>query len=211
MNPPSVKTITQYLDEGGDPNMYMGTPSLRFNVRKLVELFLSRGADPNFQMAGFVTPLIGAVRIDASEPWKVQMLLDHGADVTHMCEYRGNALHTLVWYPENRYFKEKLDILMKYGADINALDAQGRTPFDRMLGIEFNRNWYRAAKEMLKHRPRFKYHSQLKKRCPQAFRMWVRRKWMVVRCVVKFLSLHQRAVVTANNPLRKLARGEFVL
>ena len=34
-------------------------------------------------------------------------------------------------------------------------------------------------------------------------------KWVLIRCSVKFLSLHQRAVVTANHPLRKQARGEF--
>ncbi len=33
--------------------------------------------------------------------------------------------------------------------------------------------------------------------------------WSLVKCAVKFLGLHSRAVVTANHPLRKLARGEF--
>lgn len=33
--------------------------------------------------------------------------------------------------------------------------------------------------------------------------------WSLVKCAVKMLSLHQRAVVTANHPLRKLERGEF--
>lgn len=36
-----------------------------------------------------------------------------------------------------------------------------------------------------------------------------RRRWTIIRSVMKLLSLHQRAVVTANHPLRKMARGEF--
>ena len=36
-----------------------------------------------------------------------------------------------------------------------------------------------------------------------------RRKWVVIKCAVKILGLQQRAVVTANHPLRKLVRGEF--
>jgi len=38
---------------------------------------------------------------------------------------------------------------------------------------------------------------------------YVRTKWAVIRSCVKLLSLHHRAVVTANHPLRKLERGEF--
>ena len=33
--------------------------------------------------------------------------------------------------------------------------------------------------------------------------------WVVIKSVVKLLSLHQRAVVTANHPLRLLERKEF--
>jgi hypothetical protein len=33
--------------------------------------------------------------------------------------------------------------------------------------------------------------------------------WSLVKCATKLLSLHQRAVVSANHPLRKLERGEF--
>ena len=33
--------------------------------------------------------------------------------------------------------------------------------------------------------------------------------WLILKCLVRFLRLHQRAAVTANHPLRKQARGEF--
>lgn len=33
--------------------------------------------------------------------------------------------------------------------------------------------------------------------------------WSLIKCAVKLLGLHQRAVVTANHPLRKFERGEF--
>jgi hypothetical protein len=36
-----------------------------------------------------------------------------------------------------------------------------------------------------------------------------RQRWSVIRSSVKLLSLHSRAVITANHPLRKLERGEF--
>jgi hypothetical protein len=34
-------------------------------------------------------------------------------------------------------------------------------------------------------------------------------KWKILKASTKLLSLHQRAVVTANNPERMFARGEF--
>lgn len=34
-------------------------------------------------------------------------------------------------------------------------------------------------------------------------------RWVTIKCLVLILGLHSRAVVTANNPLRKLERGEF--
>ena len=36
-----------------------------------------------------------------------------------------------------------------------------------------------------------------------------RRRWVLLKCVSRFLSLQQRAVITANCPERKRARGEF--
>ena len=33
--------------------------------------------------------------------------------------------------------------------------------------------------------------------------------WTIIKALIKLLSLHQRAVVTANHPLRLLKRGEF--
>jgi hypothetical protein len=39
----------------------------------------------------------------------------------------------------------------------------------------------------------------------------MRRKWMLIKCSVKFLSLHQRAVVTANHPQRLRELGVFTL
>jgi len=34
-------------------------------------------------------------------------------------------------------------------------------------------------------------------------------RWALLRAVSKILYLHTKAVVTANHPVRKLARGEF--
>jgi ankyrin repeat protein len=195
----------EYLDEGGDPNIYRGMPSLRFDDREVLELFLSRGADPNFKMEGFVTPLVGAVRNERSQPWKVKMLLDHGADIHMLDEHQGNAIHRMM--VTRLFFKEKLEILVQHRANINALDYLGRTPFDILIQVTNHNN---TIREMLKYRPHFHYHGNLKQ-YPEALHMLIRRRWVVIKCFVKFLGLQQRAVVTANHPLRKLARGEFTI
>ena len=36
-----------------------------------------------------------------------------------------------------------------------------------------------------------------------------RARWSLIKCAVKLLSLHKRAVITANHPIRKQLRGEF--
>ena len=58
----------------------------------------------------------------------------------------------------------------------------------------------------MKYRPKVDDTSRefMKKHLPD-----VLSKWVLMRCSVKLLGLHKRAVVTANHPLRKLARGEF--
>lgn len=38
-----------------------------------------------------------------------------------------------------------------------------------------------------------------------------RKRWTIIRSVMKLLSLHQRAVVSANHPNAKMLRGEFEL
>ena len=60
-----------------------------------------------------------------------------------------------------------------------------------------------------KYRPLFGYSKKLERRFPSLYRIWVRRKWMLIKCSVKFLSLHQRAVVTANSPDRLKELGTF--
>jgi len=38
---------------------------------------------------------------------------------------------------------------------------------------------------------------------------WSNNKWTIIKCIVRFLSLHHRAIITSNHPERKLLRGEF--
>jgi hypothetical protein len=41
------------------------------------------------------------------------------------------------------------------------------------------------------------------------FKIMAKRRWVKIKCIVLTLSLHKRAVVTANHPLRLLERGDF--
>lgn len=41
------------------------------------------------------------------------------------------------------------------------------------------------------------------------YKLIPKNRWVTLKCCVKLLSLHKRAVIIANHPLRKLARGEF--
>jgi hypothetical protein len=38
----------------------------------------------------------------------------------------------------------------------------------------------------------------------------IKNHWLTIKCAVKFLSLHHRAIITANHPERKFQRGEFL-
>jgi ankyrin repeat protein len=92
--------------------------------------------------------------------------------------------------------------LLEHGADLTVMNEKGETVLDLMI----QKKWSRSVTELLRFRFRFSEHV---KNHPEARRVWFRRKLTTLKCIVKFLSLHQRAVVTANHPLRKLARGEF--
>ena len=106
---------------------------------------------------------------------------------------------------------ELLDLLLQYGADIkednkksshsilsvNELrDDVYKKLLQRGFRLDMNitRVWY-----SFKHEPYFRVYRKFLNT----------RRWLLIRCAVKLLSLHQRAVVTANHPLRKLERGEF--
>jgi hypothetical protein len=203
---PEYEKLKKYLDDGGDPNARTNENSQLFLYRNDVrcfELLLQRGADPNqpFHVT-FPSPLV------VSLGWNIQdramLLIQYGANV-HWKDPYG---HSVIHYVDASRQRKIFETLLERGVDINSKDHLGVTIFDRRLygyGHDLKTLVYlarRGARMSYSWVLRDKKYQILKK-------IWARRKWLVVRCAVKFLGLHQRAVVSANHPLRKLERGEF--
>jgi ankyrin repeat protein len=87
-----------------------------------VEIALQGGFDPNiiFSSVGF-TPLQFAV---GKQIGIMQMLLDHGADVSTRDAMGCTALH----YAAKRGYVDHLRLLLTYKADPNVRDGEGNTP-----------------------------------------------------------------------------------
>jgi len=211
--------LKKYLDDGGDPNAYTNGESqlyqyLRLRNARCFKLLLERGADPNqsFWQGSVENPLVTCIQ------WRhddlAMLLIQHGANV-HWKDLSGR---TLIRYVDVLRQRKIFEALLERGVDINSKDDIGKTTFDCRItnyrydiaGERFETLIYLARRGA---RIDFKFILPIQKEAPELWSrlktIWSRRKWLAVRCSVKLLGLHQRAVVTANHPLRKLARGEF--
>lgn len=97
---------------------------------EIVEQLLTARADPNFADDNGFTPLrqaIGEQHIEVAEK-----LILAGADVNHQCptDGRSTALHIAAAFG----LLDSIELLRQYGADANAKDDDGKTPYD--LAIE---------------------------------------------------------------------------
>ena len=93
---------------------------------------------------------------------------------------------------------------MKYGADINVKSTSGDFCMDLLRYAPF----LKYSELLLKYNPPLKYDPRLKQ-VPKVLKYWCQRKWAIIRSATKLLSLHQRAVVSANHPNRLKELGEF--
>ena len=207
--------LKKYLDNGGDPNAYTDNESqflIHVQNTACVKLLLERGANPNQNIRPWNTvwtPLVFIItHLIKNKTEMVKLLLQHGADV---------HLENPILYMDMIDYSQReiLVTLLKYGADINSKDAWGLTLFDRWLRrynfVEFQTKALDNLIFLAKCGSRIdikKFSKELPIIQPLV-KIWARRKWAVIKCAVKILGLQQRAVVTANHPLRKLARGEF--
>ncbi len=153
-------------------------------------------------------------------------LLECGADPNQMCR-KGTQHYTLMWAFcfSNKW--EHVKLMIKHGATVDPeLIRVNRCPeFVPLLiqkGADINDQGLPIAhalysydedlvEAVLKYRPKMncKLILQLKTVFPRLYLKWIRCKWSLLKPCVKLLSLHARAVITANHPLRMLERGEF--
>jgi len=105
---------------------------------------------------------------------------------------------------------ELLDLLLQYGASIeedNKKSSHSILSMNQLRDDVYKKLLQRGFRLDTKTRNwcSYKYGTYF-----QEYRKFlITHKWLLIKCAVKLLSLHQRAVVTANHPLRKLERGEF--
>jgi len=129
---------------------------------------------------------------------------DNMNDIVKRCIQLGAKLDTPLYCALNHYNFKTAEILLKAGANPN-MKIDGVPLICSLTTWYFD--YYRVINILLKYGALLNTIPQNRRRL--FMKHVAHRKWVLLRAVMKLLSLHQRAVVTANHPLRKLARGEF--
>lgn len=222
-------TLKKYLDEGGDPNAYNSHGySLLYGYSNnynyyldCFELLLERGANPNQSHCkdhtGYHPICCIAIRGDIE---RMKLLLKFGANPNCIDVNGRTPLHHI--YLNNIPVFLKLGtLLIDHGADITIKTTNGESCMDLLVShykilcnyhLQDKKHTFLELKLLnnffMKHNCPLKYNSVLKQ-VPMVLKYWCRRKWVLLLAVVKMLSLHQRAVVTANHPNRLKQLGVF--
>ncbi len=202
-----MNELVEYLDNGGDPNAFResGVRLLWHYCEDLecVRLLLERGADPNkpqYQFSHYFNAFAIEICVSKLLYEQAKLLIRYGSNVNLEDDYGTTLLHGVD-------DEELIKMLIQKGIDVNRENKFGITP----IGSAINRSNRQTIEILMKHRAKIKPDetSIIRACCPAAYHKWVRGRWILIRCCVKLLSLHKRAVITANHPLRKLARSEF--
>lgn len=145
-----IRSTLVRLKESGEPVIQHCMRIMSFGAfdrEAALRIFLHIGGNPNLFHTEDRPPLFNAMLFFDSEGPLVA-LLAAGAD-PHIRDQSGrNALHALVGDSDSfrdprrlKFFLRKLDLLIKAGVDIDALDHLGESPLfvaaSRMLGAEF--------------------------------------------------------------------------
>ena len=93
-------------------------------VRRVADLLLEAGADPNTASAEGETVLMTAARTGSAD--LVRLLIEHGADVNAKETWRGQT--ALMWAIAEKHLSV-VRILLENGADLDAKTGKGFTPF----------------------------------------------------------------------------------
>lgn len=111
--------------------------------KRVVELLIRRGANPNYSKPDGFSPLHAATLRDSYDIAK--LLLDNGADVNAVCQ-NGTVLHSAV---ENGISDALVKLLLDKGVDPNTINISGFTP----LHLAAMKDSSTIASILLKKRP----------------------------------------------------------
>ena len=108
------------------------TSAAVFNHGRIVELLLENGADPEAKDVLGMTPLLSAVTSGASD--SLQVLLDHGAEITAVDSSLNSCLHLAIKYCKTEVVK----ILLEKDNDklLQFTDKHLNTVFHLAAGME---------------------------------------------------------------------------
>lgn len=143
-----VKHINQLIDAGVNVNsrgLHGLTPlflALYSEEKKSVYALLVRGANPNLA-AENGRAAIHTACLTNKDPEFLKLILDHGGDtelIVKQGSFSGRPLHEIMLRNNNTL--EKMDLLIKAGADINGLSMAGQTPvmkavFSRQFDVAY--------------------------------------------------------------------------
>jgi hypothetical protein len=204
--------LKKYLDRGNSPNEYLSSGYLLFysfiHDPVCVKLLLESGLDPNKSVCNFCNISHLSLCLVYGSIECTELLLKYGADPNcndHHDTYDEltHLLYVVLYTPTSK-FLETFELLMKYGADINIKTEHGSSCMDLLRYAPF----LKYSEVLLKYNPPLKYDPRLKL-VPSVLKYWCKRKWAIILSATKLLSLHQRAVVSANHPNRLKAIGFF--
>lgn len=198
------RKLSKDLKNGMSPNAReYGHSKLKCYIDDLrcFKLLLDSGADPNQEFYtekffSYFVPIVYCCARGFEE--QAKLLIEYGADVNVDGVLHRNVCPRMV------------PLLIRAGVDINGLNAEGYSVIQQALMRDY---FGHVVEALIKFRPKLdeKCKSKLKKKFPRSYLAWIIGKWNILKPCVKLLSLHARAVVTANHPQRMLERGEFVL
>ena len=146
----------------------------------IVSQLLQLGANPNVVNKANKTPLY--------------LGLDNTLVIDELIKYSANVNACVCWdnMPLVFYLVEDFDTLelrrfVEAGILINIKNKQGQSLRN------FAENVTSSSSRLMKY----------------IRKIFAKRRWKMIKCVTKFLAVHQRAVISANHPLRLLELGIF--